>query len=248
MNRQRIQRDVASPKSIVSEIFDSNTLNHQYCRSLRTREARRGVIDKNPNEFELDANFWAHQDYTRYQDLCRRIGGDACKSKVQNLICGVRWSKRRESESKFQFKSVPQPRNSYPIKTILVGRAAVKILIIGHWKEFILPPRVNHQRSQLLIGESLISDEWWETHQKSKERNCPESDLPWVTSQPGNINHTRIKRRTSSPRRIDSDHRDRIPSECSGGLTHVEDSRRWRQIVPMQKLPNAKDGRLKQGR
>ena len=34
-----------------------------------------------------------------------------------------------------------------------------KFLIIGDWKEFIHPPRGNHQRSQSLIGESLISDQ-----------------------------------------------------------------------------------------
>ena len=78
--------EMSPPQKVSLAIVDSNTLNHQYCtvsRSRRKVEARRGAIDQKANEFELDAKFRAHHEYTSQQDLCRRIGGNACKSNVQ---------------------------------------------------------------------------------------------------------------------------------------------------------------------
>ena len=78
--------EMLPPQKVCLAIVDSNTLNHQYCtvsRSRRMVEARRGAIDQKANEFELDAKFRARHEYTSQQDLCRQIGGDACKSNVQ---------------------------------------------------------------------------------------------------------------------------------------------------------------------
>ena len=78
--------EMSPPQKVSLAIVDSNTLNHQYCtvsRSRRMVEARRGAIDQKANEFELDAKFRARHEYISQQDLCRRIGGDACKSNVQ---------------------------------------------------------------------------------------------------------------------------------------------------------------------
>ena len=78
--------EMSPPQKVSLAIVDSKTLNYQYCtvsRSRRMVEARRGAIDQKANEFELDAKFRAHHEYTSQQDLCRRIGGNACKSNVQ---------------------------------------------------------------------------------------------------------------------------------------------------------------------
>ena len=59
MMDHKMKRDVTSPTIYVSKVLGSNTLNNQYCESLRRREVTCNATDQNSNEFELDANLSA---------------------------------------------------------------------------------------------------------------------------------------------------------------------------------------------